>query len=414
MKQFSLCLLILVLAACRDDKPVRSSSITPEKNEVTAGAAGLREKIAVGSDCDWQVGETPQWCRARKIALNGQEYLDLEVDPNEDAASRQTVVRLFCESTVSSLRIFQDGKSETADPLQWAPLPVATLTRAAYELSADGTTRTYRITGDRIFAAPSFVRQVYPGHLVNCSTDYRTLTTYDQYTYNPVRITAFVNNRLYEHESVPSFDVVNEMAQQIIAGLPRQSSGLYLSSPIPYYSYRHLHLLGYGNMGLNLDELVSGKPYTQKEMNKRTGMIYASVHELFQISMDYPEKLVVETIDERDLPDMSYINSIAYGKTSLLVVESDSDFTPVKVVVGKVARGENLSAKEASIRDGLDCRYISFDNSGVHTARGNYSLIERGVEEAVDLQSGIIPLSFTTNKLADNTVGTMEIGLELK
>lgn len=293
-------------------------------------------------------------------------------------------------------------------------MPVGSLTEAAYELSADGTTRIYRITGDRVFVAPSFVGQVYPGHLINRRTDYRTLTTYDRYTYNPIRMTALVGNRLYEHEAVPSFDAVHEMAQQIMVDLPQQNSGLHLSSPIPYYSYRHLHLLGYGNMGLNLDESVSGKSYKQKEMTKRTGMIYASVHELFRISMDYPEKLIVETIDEGELPDMSYINSISYGKTSLLIVESDSDFTPVKVVVGKVARGENLSADEASIRDGLDCWYIYFDNSGVHIARGGYSLIERSVEEAVALQSGIIPLSFTTNKLADNTVGTMEIGLELK
>lgn len=40
MKQLSLCLLILVLAACQDDKPIASSYIRPEKNEVVAAVAG--------------------------------------------------------------------------------------------------------------------------------------------------------------------------------------------------------------------------------------------------------------------------------------------------------------------------------------------------------------------------------------
>lgn len=412
--KWNLIFFALALTACNDDKPAQTSYIKPETHEVRAEAAGVRTTIAVSSNCDWHIGETPQWCSAQKVTSDNKEYLDLEIEANDGETSRETVLRLSCESTVSSLRIFQEGNTEPADPLQWAPFPVNSLSKAEYELSADGTTRNYRITGGKVFVTPSFGKQVYPGHLINRCSDYRTLTTYDQYTYNPIHITAFVNGELYENESQPSFDTVNEMAQQIIAVLPEQSSRFYLSSPIQYYSYRHLHLLGFGNMGLNLDELINGKSYTQEEMSKRTGMIYTYSQELFNIFMDYPEKLVVETIDEQELPEMSYINSMTYGKTSLLLIESDRDFTSVKVVVAKITRGENLSDEDAEIRDGLDCWYIYFDKYGVHTAKGNYMLIEKVADDINTLSEGIIPLNFTTVKLENNSLGTMEIKLELR
>lgn len=412
--KWSLIFFVLACVACKDDKPAQSSYIKPDVNEVIADVAGVRIKIAVSSNCNWQIGETPQWCSAQKITQDHKEFLDLEVAPNDAETSRETVIRLSYESTVSTLHIFQDGKTDPTDPLRWSPFPVNSLTEAEYELSGDGITRNYRITGDKVFVTPSFGKQVYPGHLIHRRSDYRTLTAYDQYTYNPIRFTAFVNNKLYENESRPSFDAVHEMAERIIAELPEQNFRFYLSSPIQYHSYRHLHLLGFGNLGLNLDESVGGKPYTQKQMSKRTGLIYSYALELFHVIMDVPEKLIVETPDERELPDMSYINGITYGKTALLLIESDYDFKTLKSVVAKIAGAEDLSGEDLKIRDDLDCWYVYFDRYGVHLTKGNYSLIERSLDEINTSPTAIIPLNFTTNKLENNSVGTMEIGLELQ
>ena len=62
-------------------------------------------------------------------------------------------------------------------------------------------------------------------------------------------------------------------------------------------------------------------------MGKRTGFFYNYSREMFTIMMDYPDKLIRETISEEQLPDMSYITHLTFGRMSLLFVETDLEYT---------------------------------------------------------------------------------------
>ena len=235
---------------------------------------------------------------------------------------------------------------------------------------------------------------------------------YDQYTYNPINISAYVNRTLYEKEMLPSFDGMNEMVQQITSELPAQSQQFNYIGPLQYHSHRHLHLLGVGNLGLNLDELLSGKPYTEKEMGKRTGFFYNYSREMFTIMMDYPDKLIRETISEEQLPDMSYITHLTFGRMSLLFVETDLEYTKAISVVDKIIKKEELSADDIQVKADLLVYYVYFDKgNNPQTVTGGSELIGRFVNEIGSLN--ITPLGFSTNKLSNNQVGNLVIEFAL-
>lgn len=408
---------MLAFSACKESEPERTYYITPAETEIEAGEAGIEKRIEVASNCDWTVEATPEWCSARKTAAAGREYMDLEVRANDHEAPREATLVLSFRGdgytrTTASLRISQSGKeAQTDDPLAWNPFAVNNLSLAEYDLSEDGVTRSYRISGTQLFASHSFAKQVFPGNLIDRHTDNRELTDYrDKYRFNPIHIAAYSNRKLYETASSPSYEAANELAKQIIAEQPVQNFEYNYIGPIRYNSYRHLHLLGRGNLGLNLDEMITGRSYSEKEMEKRTGMIYSGCQSLFDIVMDYPEKLIQETIGGEELGALSYINSVSYGKAYLLLIESDDDFTAVKSVVNSIRRGWDLDDDERKVRDALDVRYIYFDQSGAHATRGDYTLIGNGTDR---FPPQIIPVNFTTNKLETDAVGDMVIEFNL-
>lgn len=413
--------MLFVFTACHEDEPDPTYRIILGETEITADHAGIRKRIEVTSDCDWRIGLVPEWCTVRKTVEGTGEFLDVEVLPNDTDNPRETTVSLTfskdrSHNATAALSISQTGKPGPDDPMQWNPFAMNTLTSAEYELLGDNVTRRYRITGDRVFITPSFGKQVFVGNLIDRRTDNRKLTDYrDRYTFNPVLMgPAQKTGKDYWTQAVPSSDAMDKIARQLIADLPEQSLTFGFSGPVQYYSHRHLHLLGVGNLGLSLDETVSGRPYTQKEMEKKTGMIYTCSHELFRICMDYPfDKLVEEAIDGEALSDMSYVNAVSYGIASLLLVESDDDFLSVKSLLNGMFRGRGLNEEELKVRDALDVWYIRFDKYGAHPTRGNYELIERSREERNPSPTEIIPINFTTNRLEDNSVGYMEIGFDL-
>ena len=418
MKHWGLFLFALALAACHDDnqpEPQPDYYITPEDDEIEADCNGVKQRIAVSSNCDWHPGAVPEWCVVQKITADGKEYLDVEVLPNTEETSRDTTIPLLYGRRIATatLTVTQSGKEKT-NMLPWSPFFSLGLASAEYELLENNVTRRYRITGQQAFVTPSFRKQIFPGNLINRHTDNRTLTDYfNKYTFNPIHYSAFVNRVLYENEAQPSLDALDEMVRQITAELPIQNHKFNFSDPVQYLSYRHLHLLGAGNLGINLEEMISGKPYTKKEMERRTGMIFTYEQTLFNITMDLPDKLICELVDEEELPNLSYINNIAYGTFALLLIESNDDFVAVKRVIKQIMSGSSLSDEDLKIRDALDVWHINFDNYGAHTIRGNYTLILKSIARIYPPTTDIIPIKFETTKLRDDSVGTMEVTFDL-
>lgn len=95
MKHWGLFLLAFSFAACQDDRPgdvptEQTYYITPEHESVEAGSTGLQARIAVSSNCNWQVGKVPEWCIVQKTSAGEREYLDITVQYNDDETPRNT------------------------------------------------------------------------------------------------------------------------------------------------------------------------------------------------------------------------------------------------------------------------------------------------------------------------------------
>lgn len=402
--------LFIILTSCHDKAQIPGDFITPEENMISTDCNGVRKRIAIRSNGDWSIGETPPWCIALKVAGDGTDLLEVEILPNETETLRKMTIVLTLGRKSTSIRVTQTGM-EPGDPLQWHTFAFNTLTDQQYAVLPDNS-RNYSLAARQFFINPAFAGEVFPGHIIDRHTDTRSLTGHDRFTYRPVQLSALANGTFYGQELIPSLDGFREFMQPILDELPTQSGAFHYSSPMRYHSYRHLHLLGIGNMGLSLDEVLTGKPYMTKEMAKCTGMIYNYSSELFTVLMDMPEKLIEEEVAAEELSDMLYIQSITYGRTALMLVESHSEFKAAKGVVQKIIESECLTDREGAIAEELDVCYLWFDRDGtLKTARGGRELIGRFAGEIATLD--IVPLSFTTNRLADHTVGELQIAFLL-
>lgn len=412
MKHWGLFLFALAFAACHDDnQPEPAYYITPEISGLAADYPGVQQHIAISANCDWNIGDTPEWCIAQKITADDKDYLAVEIMPNDEENPRETFIMLSYGQTVIPFHVTQKGEKMPA-PMQWYTFPTNWFSDVTYDSPDNDETWRYRITGFELSVSPSSRNQVFPGNLIDRHATNRELTDYaDKYTFNPIILTASTYDT--KHFTKPSLEQTNKWVKELIAKSPEQSSDFFYRSPIRYTSYRQLHLLGIGNMGLKLDELISGDSYLDKEMEKRTGMIYTYSHELIRIFVgEYPEHLIAETVSDEERHEMSYINGVAYGRTALLLIESDRKYQETKNVVSKIMWEESLNAEELQIRDNLAAYYIYFNDKGdVQTEKGGNELIGKFWSGIGSLN--ILPVNFTTNQFEDHAVGTMEVTFDL-
>lgn len=425
MKHWGLFLFALAFAACHDDnqpEPQPDYYITPEEDEIETDCNGVKQRIAVSSNCDWHPGAVPEWCVVQKITADGKEYLDVEVLPNTEETSRDTTIPLLYGRRIATatLTVTQSGK-EPVDRLKWSLFsiyPVLYNPDATYEVLEDNITRRYQISGKAVFTNPSWRKQIFPGNAISCRSDMLTLTDYqDKFTFNPITLctAAAVGSELaFRDLPEPSYEKFNEWIREITVALPKEGLGLiYNNIPTQYYSYRHLHLLGVGNLGLKLDELISGKPYTEKEMAKSTGLIYDFTYNWFSTIMDFPDKPINETISDEDRRDLRFINNVYFGITALLLVETNYGYTEANRVTRKIMKGEELNGEETKIGNDLTAYYIYFDKSGtLRTETGGRILIGKYFHDITTLEGGIVPLCFTTFTASGNE-GQMEVTFDL-
>lgn len=119
-----------------------------------------------------------------------------------------------------------------------------------------------------------------------------------------------------------------------------------------------------GNLGLALDELITGKSYKDEKMSKTSGFIDFYSQSLFSIDMDFPNSTVVqEELDPNDYPNenLAYINSVEYGRIGLLIIESDSDPKDIRTLLSKIKKSETLNVEDNTLLTTLDAYNIYFD-----------------------------------------------------
>lgn len=125
------------------------------------------------------------------------------------------------------------------------------------------------------------------------------LSVYNGYTFNPITVFSLTGTEKSQ-TFIPSKSEQDAYANKILDKNPSQNEAFISDGKgITYNSHRELNLIGTGNMGINLDKVISGKSYREQEMTKKNGLIYSFSHKLFTLSMDLEEHIVKEKINKK-------------------------------------------------------------------------------------------------------------------
>lgn len=387
---------ILILCSCR---PLTSQNenhfICAEVTSITIPIEGSNETIAIASNCSWELKQDqPSWCKAKVISQDKFKKIVLSVNPNNSEKSRRCVLSLEYGDVIEKLEVVQVGNKF------FHTLPMNTYKN----LSINDSQTT--IHAEKMFISPTNASKVFIGNILeNNADDFNSLKPFSQLTYLPINMSAFVGGKSYFSESIPNLESTNKMARDIISSYPEDNPNqiLFLGSPLQYTSLRQLWAIGYGNLGIPLDE-ATGRTVGQDQMKNRTGLIYSYSNELFSIVMDYQEKQVAEDISADDGEEMVYINSISYGRTALLIIESDYSRLDVESAITRYLKKEQQLTKDIDILSSIQAWYLYFGSDGtLYSTQGSANMIESYFTSVSN--SPIIPLNFTTNKFNDKSTG---------
>lgn len=385
------------------------------QDKVEVDALGGKAYINILSNCQWFISDIPNWCTIHKTEGENSLSVEIKILANNTDDPRESKIKISNGIITSFLSIIQNS-SKKGDSIVWHTFPFNQIKNVSYTTGKDGKQRLYSIECTEMFINHSIKDKIFHGNLVNNQlSSYADLIDYPQYTYDPITIGAFVNRKVYVDTIYPSLSKVEKMANEIIESLPHQNSQFYYcSAPISYTSHRELNLLGIGNIGVELDKLISGYSYSEKEMSKKTGLIYSYSSVLFDIIMDIPKKNIEEEItDEQTLSSLSYINSVSYGRTSFLIVETNMEENKVKDLIQKAIERKTLNANENSIIDGLDIYYLHFDtNKKLIKEFGNSNNI---INEYINSMKNadIIPLTFSVSTYPIHSIGSIIFNVNL-
>lgn len=401
---------ILIFTACNDQQ-VEDCSISLSEYKIITDYTGTTQIIKVHSNNEnWTIlsSSVPEWCSIEK-KKSSTSNVEITISPNHTFESRDATITFINEDKSCSLYISQEGVQNKSS-LDWYTFPVNSFSSVEYDSKIDNTERTYKISASEIYINSSIKDKVYHGNLIQKKLNgISGVKESTQYSYNPISISAFVSGQFYSRESVyPSLKNTDGLYAEIKANSPKQNMNFsYQTSPIQYNSYKHLNLLGVGNLGLKLDEIITGKSYIENELKNRTGLIYSYCNILFRTTIDLPYDLIKETIPENEKKELSYISNINYGKMAFLILETDYDYKTSTLVIGKIMKGLLLTEYEERVKNSINANYLFFNKDGSVNVVKGIDLISKFVAEINE--QPIIPLSFSINNYDKNSVGNFEL-----
>lgn len=414
-KYIYLALNVIFIFSCNNDENIINPFINIDKNILNIQASGGEEMVNVSSNVHWTVEDVPSWCtiiQEDRNATNGS--VEIKISPNETGDMREAKIKFFSASLTQHISIIQSFEKKE-NQIEWYTFPVNSFSKIEYTIGDNGSERFYNIKGKNIFINKAIENKVFLGNLIK--DELKTVTDlrdYNQYTYLPITIGCFVNGKAFDRVIHPSVNELSNFANDIINSLPNQNLQFdYNNSPVKYTSYRQLHLLGKGNIGVNLDELISGYSYQEKEMSNKTGYIFSYNMKFFDIVMNMPNRIIEEDIvDENVLSSLSYISSISYGKTAYLIIESIDNEVVIKNIIEKIFKNKSLDTREKSIIDNAVSYYLCFNNKKqILVETGKLEVINKYVDSINEVP--IIPLTFSALNYLDHSISTIDLQVYL-
>lgn len=378
---------------------------------------GETKSVELTANIPWVVTSFPAWLTISPTSGDKSSRVILAAE-NNDQMERREAMLVFTSKDgkqKGELAIIQPGRQ---DVLQSPHLPIFRESMTSY--SSNGH---YDVTMESLFVNATIKKNIYLGNMIkNKSEIYPDFSFFNGYTFNPITVSvAPIAGNLTEKTFIPSLQEQETFAGEVLANPPRQHAGGKVSylDATPYLTHRVLHSIGLANLGIALDEIVSGTSYTKQEMTRKSGLIFSFKHTLFTLDMDIPEKLIEGELKDADQTiETSYINSMGYGKIGLLVIESDAQYEKIKSAVSNALHGTIDDVRQAeydALIEASDITYVYFNNK-------NEVQVNKNRREAIDAykaagsnrkdRENIYPVEFTLSNFNTHATDQLKFSFE--
>lgn len=361
------------------EEPIITTSVSVDKTELKFSATGESIILKISANIRWEITNIPDWISLSITESNKDQEVTVTTKANNSSMELSQILQIeTAEFEPILVTIYQDAKKDDLNFRVF--IPSFSEFNATYELGNDNITRYYSFERYNMFAGSELQSKIFLGNLINRLMQSPTETqSYQNYTFNETIISTS-NLKVKSTSYRPSFIAQKEYIDKIIANKSAQNdfSG---SRQIEYSSRRELHLLGMGNLGVALDQTLSGKTYQEEEKSKKNGLIYLYNQTLFTIDMDYPDngKVVQEVLHPEDYPNnsLAYISSVSYGRIGMLIIESDEGISKIKSIVDKIQNNTSLTSEENDIVNAsIISNIYSDNNSNLQVERGKLDAIQ--------------------------------------
>ena len=357
---------------------------------------------------DWKLESLPSWVHSNIMSGTASTEIRLTFDENIEPIGRRTELTFTSGNTTVTLPVTQYGLAEI---LRMPTLPIF-----GYEqVQITDNQTVFNMRMNSMFVNPSIKSKVYLGNLVCPIWEaVTTIPTFGGYTYNPITVsTSAVIKGDISKTCVPSLFNQNAFADYVIEKKPQQGESFKADNgTTEFYSHKQLYTIGMINMGIKLDELISGSSYKNADMPKKYGLIFSFKSTSFSLAMDYPEKLIKEDLEAADeAKSVSYISQVSYGRLGLLVVESDTYFQKVRAAINKVIANKSLTSEESNFIATADISYVYFNNNKEpQMVKGNMEAIKAYKKSMSGvITENIYPLDFTIANYSTHALSSISL-----
>lgn len=389
--------------------------INVEPNKLSVGTQLANHSLKITSNTSWEITNLPLWVTATPSSATGSAMIVLSFDENTSRDGRAGQIVFKGKDAIQTMNIEQIGKKD----IVWSPsLPIFKFKSQQFSSNGDD----YSFLASEIFVNPSIIDRTFLGNLLSENAQSNTdIPQFTGYTFNPITVStsARVNGEIAK-TYVPSSEAQKDFIAQILLQNPTNGYDLVKDNGnTEFYSYKRLHVLGLANLGVKLDELINGMPYTQYEMSKEYGLIYSFKRTRFTTDIDIPDKLIKEELKTEDKQKgVSYVSSIKYGYLGLLIVETDEKIDLLRTSIGKVLRGSTtITQGDIDLINSSKISYVYFNNNGeVQVLKGHLDAIEAyaNAERGKSKNTNIYPVGFELSDFVTHTPSIISFSIKLK
>ncbi len=369
---------------------------------------GSSNKIQLTGNCEWTIEGIPDWLTVNPKSGNGTEEITITALENRDPEARAVSLTFIGKEVQNTLDVVQGGLKEVYRvPL----LPIFRFGVTNCWISS-GLIECCRTTTKSMFVNPAIKDEIYLGNLLcHDAQPHTNIPVFSGYTFNPITV---VGNDVSEETFLPSLAAQKELAKQVIEESNPSGPLKADFGTVEFYDHRQLHAVGMVNMGIKLDEIVSGASFPEKEMTRKFGVIFSFKRILFSLKTDTPQNLIQEELKEADITKgVSYVSSVSYGKVGLLVVESDIDSRIVRRAIERVLRNRPVSEQEQNAINSADICYVYYNTDNeVQVNKGGMEAVN-SYKRAMKTKDNVYPVQFQLSNFTSHETSSISFSYEM-